>query len=100
MADITTAEDFRKALADGPYAWPGGYPIFFVCENGDTLSHAGAVQETEALLEAIADGSDTRPVAYDINWEDESLYCDITNEPIECAYPSDPSDAPNEEDEE
>lgn len=58
------------------YAWPGGYPIYYLskytvqcvdCANKDT-------DEDDPIIE------------HDINWEDPSLYCDICGKRIESAY--------------
>ncbi len=91
MAQFSTAfsiSDFRKAMRDGPYAWPGGYPMFFITSDGAPLSFEAAKAERRNILEAIAnkDGSGWRIVALDINWEDPDLYCDHTGKRIESAY--------------
>ena len=87
--NINNLTDFRTALEQGKWAWPGGYPCYFICADGDPLSFE-AVTENKALVEAaIADpGTDKQwqVVAYEINWEDESLLCAHTNQPIESAY--------------
>jgi len=31
---IETISDFRKAMRHGPYAWPGGYPCYFIMGDG------------------------------------------------------------------
>lgn len=80
-------EDFLKHLEDGPYAWPGGYPRYFVMADGGTISFKGAEQHKEDILEALdtKDRSTFYVDACDVNWESE-LYCDVTGEPIESAY--------------
>lgn len=85
---INTISDFRAAMRQGPYAWPGGYPCFFAMSDGEALSFAAAKAERRQLLEALAarDNSGWRPVALEINWEDPDLICAHTNAPIECAY--------------
>lgn len=92
--NIKTISDFRAAMRHGPYAWPGGYPCFFVTNDGAALSFAAAKAERRNILEAIRDKdhSGWRVVAVDINWEDGNLYCDHTNERIESAY-SEPDDS-------
>jgi hypothetical protein len=62
------------------YAWPGGYPLFYVdaimtvlcpfCANGNN-------EFSEKLVD------------YDCNWEDSELFCDNCNERIESAYGDD-----------
>jgi hypothetical protein len=60
------------------YAWPGGYPMFYVTERNSVLCPDCANKEGA--------GSDDPPVAHDANWEDPSLYCDGCNDRIESAY--------------
>jgi hypothetical protein len=90
---INSISDFRKAIRIGPYAWPGGYPLFFIMSDGATLSFNAAKAERRLMIEALRDGDDNgwRPIAVDINWEDGDLYCDHTGKRIEsaCAEPSD-----------
>ena len=85
-----TIEQFRADLSE-PYAWPGGYPRYFVTSDGAALSYKAAKDESELIETAIAeDLSDGwRVVACDINWEDSDLYCDHTGERIESAYGED-----------
>ncbi len=79
----------RDKLADSlvngqlpSYAWPGGYPIFYLAKDNGVLCPKCANQYTpdrdsESQLE---------PVAYGINWEDATLYCEHCNVRIESAY--------------
>lgn len=80
--------DFRKAMREGKYAWPGGYPLYFVMSDGDALSFEAAKAERRNILEAIhnRDGSGWRIVAVDVNWEDGELTCSHTGKRIESAY--------------
>lgn len=87
--DINTISDFRAAMRNGPYAWPGGYPLFFVTNNGDILSFKGAKQNIRNILEALKEDniiSGWRVSSLVINWEEPDLYCDVTGEFIESAY--------------
>jgi len=45
MALINTIGDFRAAVRNGAYAWPGGYPLFFICSDGAALCHKCAKAE-------------------------------------------------------
>ena len=79
---IELISDLRKAFRNGPYAWPGGYPCFFVLADGELLSFAAAKANRRRLIEALADYrtnrhelSGWRPVALEINWEDSELIC-------------------------
>ena len=88
---INSISDFRTVVRNGPYAWPGGYPCYFVTSDGAVLSFKAAKQERRNILEAIRDQdrSGWRVVAVDINWEDPDLFCDHTGERIESAYAED-----------
>lgn len=88
---INSISDFRNAMRHGPYAWPGGYPCYFITSDGAALSFKAAKQEKRNILESLASRSNDgwRVVAMDVNWEDSSLICDHTNEPIPSAYGED-----------
>lgn len=86
---IKTVSDFRAAVRNGPYAWPGGYPLFFICDDGAALCCKCAKAERRNILESIAHnqrGSGWRVEAMDVNWEDAELICDGCNHLIESAY--------------
>lgn len=77
-----TDEKGRKALPK--YAWPGGYPVFYLT---DQMEIACAKHATEILY---GEGFDENIVAADVNWEDTSLMCaDSPEHPIESAYGED-----------
>jgi hypothetical protein len=88
---IKSISDFRTAVRHGPYAWPGGYPMYFICDDGGALCCNCVRTERRNILESIASKSRDgwRVVALDINWEDSTLYCDHCNEQIESAYGED-----------
>jgi hypothetical protein len=89
---IETISDFRAAIRSGPYAWPGGYPLYFVTSDGAALSFKAAKAERRQILEALRNNdrsSGWHVCGMDINWENSSLYCDHTNERIESAYAED-----------
>lgn len=88
--NIKTISDFRRAMRHGPYAWPGGYPCYFVTKDGGTLSFDAARECRREILEAIRDNNNPcwRVIGLDINWEME-LYCDHTGKQIESAYGED-----------
>ena len=58
------------------HAWPGGYPVFYL----DT--------ESNVICSDCANKKEITPdiVAADINYEDDSLYCDECCKRIESAY--------------
>lgn len=93
--EIHTISDFRRAVRNGAYAWPGGYPCYWIMADGGACAFNAAKSERRAMLEAIAakDNRGWRPIALEINWENGDLYCDHTGERIESAY-AEPEDEP------
>lgn len=92
MQTILTPEAFEAELAAGPYAWPGGYPRYFLCADGGALSFAAAEAERANVLDALRDddrASGWAVVACDVNWEDPDLTCDHSGDRIESAYAED-----------
>lgn len=92
MPYINTVQEFGAVLKQGPYAWPGGYPIYFMTEDGAYISFANAWKERAGIARAIIDkdkSSGWRVVGYDVNWEDPELFDDHTGSRIESAYAED-----------
>jgi hypothetical protein len=87
--DPMTLLEIKRALRSGPYAWPGGYPLFFITSDGAALSFKAVRKEWRNIVDAHL-RKDTRCgwhiAAVDVNWEDSQLTCDHTNEHIESAY--------------
>lgn len=69
------------------YAWPGGYEIHYIVEDGGVLCHQCANRELERTLDP--DDDQFHIVDYVINYEDSDLYCDHCNRRIEPAYGED-----------
>jgi len=88
---IATVHDFVRALEEGPYAWPGGYPLFFTTSDGGALAFGTAWEERRLIAEAIRDKdrSGWRVVDVDVNWEDPELFDDHAGGRIESAYAED-----------
>ena len=85
---MTTAE-LKTALRNGKYAWPGGYPIYFVASDGEALSFDAVKENYREVLYAMkyfGDFSGWNVVACEINWEDEDLTCSHSGDKIESAY--------------
>ncbi len=66
------------------YAWPGGYPVFYVTNDGGALCPGCVQDELEQCCDPDAHG--WHVVAHDANWENPDLYCDHCSERIESAY--------------
>ena len=85
---IDTVHDFRRAIRNGAYAWPGGYPLYFITSDGAALSFDAAKAERRNILQSIAHRSNDgwRVIGADVNWEDDNLTCDHTGKRIPSAY--------------
>lgn len=85
---INTTLEFKNALRSGPYAWPGGYPLFFICDDGGALCCKCARSEARRIMESVRDRQSDgwRVVGMDINWENVEAHCDHCNGTIESAY--------------
>jgi hypothetical protein len=59
------------------YVWPGGYPLYYLCEDGDILC-AECAHEFEDDI-----------AGHDVNWEDPDLFCVHCQKRIESAYAED-----------
>ncbi len=88
MPQINSISEFRAAVRHGPYAWPGGYPLFFLCDDGAALCCDCVKAERRQILESIAHNQHDgwRVIGQDINWEDDMLLCDNCSDHIESAY--------------
>jgi hypothetical protein len=82
-----TIQQLRQDL-ENPYAWPGGYPRFFITHDGEALSFKSAKENQPLIETAIAELSNDgwRVIACEINWEDSDLYCCDSGDLIEAAY--------------
>lgn len=88
---INTTLQFKNALKAGPYAWPGGYPLFFICDDGAALCCKCAKTEAVGIMRSIQQKARDGwyVTGQDVNWEDPDLFCDHCNERIESAYAED-----------
>lgn len=59
------------------YAWPGGYPIYYLTKDSLVVCPSCASREVDQSSEVIA---------CDLNWEDSDLHCDDCGNLIESAY--------------
>ena len=81
--------DIKKALRNGAFAWPGGYPLFFIAA-GVPLCFSCVGREWRDVVHAhISPGGRHTGwfvEACDVNWEDTDLTCDCCSSRIESAY--------------
>lgn len=83
-----TVDEFNAAV-EAKYAWPGGYPLYLVVEDGGLFCMNCAAKEAERMREALKTPShedrDWSPAYIEINWEDD-LECNHCDKAIERAY--------------
>lgn len=90
MATFSTL-DLKRLLRSGPYVWPGGYPIYFVADDGGALSFKAVKENFREVVGAMLrkENNGWRVVGYDTNFEDPDLVCSHTGERIPSAYAED-----------
>ncbi len=69
------------------YAFPGGYPLFYLDKENNVLCQRCANENDEFSAPLVA---------ADINYEDAQLYCDQCSKRIESAYADDESESTND----
>jgi hypothetical protein len=77
--------------AEQAYAWPGGYPVFAVMDDGGCLCPACVKQERRIIYTNSLYGNRTgwEIAGVDVNWEDAWLHCYHCGERIVSAYAED-----------
>ena len=99
MVKINSIEDFDRYLSAGPWAWPGGYPLFFLLSDLEPLSFEAAVENADRIREGITEKDTNRwggwnVIGIDVNWEDPALFCcHKTRLRIPSAYAEDKEEA-------
>lgn len=85
---INNTTELKNALRNGPYAWPGGYPCYFVADDGEALSFDAVRENYKSVLRAVREQDDDGwlVVGVEINYEDQDLYCVQSGKRIESAY--------------
>lgn len=83
--------EVKERLRTGKYACIGGYPLYFITEDGSALSFEAVRSEWRNIVQAhlwYKNGGDPAwtLAAVVANWEDPDLICDHTGEQIESAY--------------
>jgi len=73
-------------LRAGGHAWPGGYPLFFITNDGCTLSFEAVLAKPREFFNDIWAHDRGRIAAVEINYEDAELTCAETGKPIPAAY--------------
>jgi len=71
------------------YAWPGGYPLFYITQDGGALCPDCAREAESEGLTSDPDDPQWYIIACQTNLENTTLYCDHCNKHIESAYGDD-----------
>lgn len=89
-SEIKRASQFKATVRAGKYAWPGGYPLYFICDDGEAVCFDCAKKEAHNVLSALNDkrSDGWRVTGCDVNYEDADLPCAACGNKIEVAYPS------------
>lgn len=93
---LLALQEIKRELRSGQYAWPGGYPKFFIMADGEAVSFASIKLNFRSVAHAMSypqyRDEQWTVVGVDINWEDGDLCCAHSGERIESAYetPSEP----------
>lgn len=88
---IETVDQFKATLRNGGFTFPGCYPLYFVCSDGEALSFEAARENFREIVAAISSRSNCgwRVVGCSVNYEDSDLFCAHSGKPISSAYGDD-----------
>lgn len=86
---ISNGKELCATLRAGPYAWPGGYPLFIGNECGETLHFECVKENLSSVIYDLRNNHRFGPLYCEINYENTDLYCDCCSEKIESAYGDD-----------
>lgn len=81
MAHIARDEDGKFTA----YAWPGGYTVYHVCDDGGCLC-AKCANDPKNPVHTDAPDDGWRIIGSGINYEDDALTCDHCGEAIPASY--------------
>lgn len=91
FSTIATGRQFRATLRAGPYAWPGGYPLALLCDDGESLcfdcGHSEAHQIIRSIRDKARDG--WRVTGCFVHWEGAPIDCAHCGKGIPSAYGAD-----------
>lgn len=73
------------------YAWPGGYPVYYIDKDGSVLCPDCA----QKSLDDPDELPNFKPIAGDVYYEGPVIYCEQCNAEIESAY-GDPDEDKND----
>ena len=72
------------------FAWPGSYPLFYVCEDGGILcpicANSPRAKQATVATDNCPDDKQWRIIGSEIHFEGEPIICDNCMGEIESAY--------------
>src|SRR5689334_1256993 len=78
--EITNTHELKATLRAGAFAWPGGYPLYFITDDCFVLSFDALKEKStlRAVLSSIRNKANDgwRVVGCDVNWEDNEMRCE------------------------
>ena len=84
MTTQSSSLRFADQAAESPYEFPGGYPKFAVTSDGACLCPSCCKNERELIGTTTGDDG-WCVIGIDLNFEDDSLFCDHCSSKIESA---------------
>jgi hypothetical protein len=70
------------------YAWPGGYPVFYLMDDCEPLCPT-CVNDPTNPVHVGGDKDGWQIIGSDVNWEDPIMFCAHCPKRIESAYAED-----------
>ena len=96
---IKNSLQLRATIRAGNYVWPGGYPLYFIANDGEALCfdcvRLEYYQCAYSVRHKINDG--WRIIGCTTNDEDPNLYCTHCNRRIPSSYGDDETETENDE---
>lgn len=86
FTEIDNSLQLRATLRNGSYAWPGGYPLVFICADDECLSFDAVQSDYSRYARDIRDSSFDRIVGCFIHYEGAPIECAASGQMIESAY--------------
>lgn len=84
-----TPQQLAQGYRQGPYVWPGGYPIYLVLEDGEMPCWECLKTEYPSIVQAAKSPNRTgwEPEGYIVLWEtEEPELCAHCSKELESAY--------------
>lgn len=89
---IDSVADFKACLRAGKTTDLGGYPLYFLDNEGNAISFDAAHKSFAIYAREIEQKERGRITHCDINYEDSALFCADSGEQIPSAYGDEESD--------